>query len=348
MKKVCFVPAEGKTNRYVELMRRAVVEAGYSLSESNSFSDVLHSDIVHFNWYEGIPNGKWAAVSTYVKKMAVLRFLKLRGKTIVFTFHNKAQHEKTGGGLSLRIMKWLIRNSDRIVLHCEASRQALTEVVPDVDTRKAVYVPHPNYIGIYPDTTPYQGFEKKPGQLVFLFMGQVRPYKNVESVIEAANRLADHPDIQFLICGRCSGEEYRQELLAKASSPNLHFDLRFIEDGEIPSLMALADCVLLPYNTRSALNSGAAYLAFSYGKTVVSTEIGTITDMSSRGLVYGYRFSDCLELDAENLKNAVLAVYSDYREDPNAIGQKGQTLYQIMERENSEQAIAGVLRQIYR
>ena len=41
MDKVCFVPAEGKTNRYVELMRRAVSAAGYCLSESNSFSDVL-------------------------------------------------------------------------------------------------------------------------------------------------------------------------------------------------------------------------------------------------------------------------------------------------------------------
>ena len=29
MDKVCFVPAEGKTNRYVELMRRAVTAAGY-------------------------------------------------------------------------------------------------------------------------------------------------------------------------------------------------------------------------------------------------------------------------------------------------------------------------------
>lgn len=347
MDKVCFVPAEGKTNRYVELMRRAVTAAGYCLSESNSFSDVLHSDIVHFNWYEGIPQGKWAAVSTYVKKMAVLWFLKLSGKRIVFTFHNKVQHEKAGGGLSKRIMKWLIRNSDGIVLHCEASRQALLEVVPDVDTQKAVFVPHPNYIGIYPDTKPYHGFEKQDGQLVFLFMGQVRPYKNVESVIEAANRLTDYPDIQFLICGRCSSEEYRQELLAKAASPNLHFDLRFIEDGEIPSLMGLADCVLLPYNTRSALNSGAAYLAFSYGKTVVSTEIGTITDMQQRGLVYGYHFSDCLEEDAENLKNAVLAVYGDYRTDPGAIEEKGQTLYRIMAQENSEEAIAEKLKQIY-
>ena len=111
--------------------------------------------------------------------------------------------------------------------------------------------------------------------------------------------------------------------------------------------MRLADCVLLPYNTRSALNSGAAYLAFSYGKTVVSTEIGTITDMQQRGLVYGYRFSDNPEEDAENLKNAVLAVYGDHRADPGAIDRKGQALYRIMERENSEEAIAGKLRQIY-
>ena len=163
MKRICFVPATSSSNQYVELVRAAIRQAGFDLSEENSLIDVLSADLVHFNWYEGIPAGsKWKQYLAYIKKMTVLVLLKMLGKEIVFTLHNKAQHEKGGGTLSAKIMKWLICNSDKIAIHCEESRNVLRDIVPEVEENKVILVPHPNYIGSYPDKKPYTVYCKRP------------------------------------------------------------------------------------------------------------------------------------------------------------------------------------------
>lgn len=348
VKKVCFVPATVNSNKYVDLMRKAIKQAGYDVSESNSFVDVLKCDIVHFNWYEGIPGGnRVQQVKAYLIKMLTLLTLKILRKKIVFTMHNKLQHDKSGADLSKRLMVWLLKNSDSILMHCSESYKVLNELVPCVNPDKMKYVPHPNYIGTYPDEITYSGYEKKKGEIVLLFMGQVKPYKNVESVIYAANILKNNSNIKFLICGKCSSEEYKQQLLSQIDSENVNLDLRFIKNEEVPSLMELADVVILPYKTGSSLNSGAAYLAFSYGKTVVSTEIGTINDMLSRGLVYSYKSGADEEEDAHNLVAAIEMLIRDISEDSDSISKKGYELYKIMEEENSISSVADALRKLY-
>lgn len=348
MKKICFVPATSSSNQYVELVRAAIRYAGFDLSEENSLKDVLSADVVHFNWYEGIPSGnKWKQYFAYVKKMAVLMLLKALGKKIVFTLHNKIQHEKSGGILSARIMKWLICNSNTIVIHCEESRNVLRDIAPEVEQGKVIYVPHPNYIGSYPDQKTYSVYCKQPGETVLLFMGQVRPYKNVESVILAANGLAEEKNVRFLICGKCASDEYKEKIQKMVKSDKITLDLRFIADEELPSLMALADVVLLPYSSQSSLNSGAAYLAFSYGKTVLSTRIGTIMDFENKDLVYSYESGSDEKNSAKNLIKAIDLLRRDIQQNPLATTIKGKQLRQIMEQEHGICAVAECMKKAY-
>src|SRR5690606_39824303 len=60
---------------------------------------------------------------------------------------------------------------------------------------------------------------------------------------------------------------------------NIELKLKFIPDQEIPTLINEADLLVLPYDLKSSLNSGTAILAFSYGKSVICPEIGTISDL---------------------------------------------------------------------
>lgn len=348
MKKVCFIPAHSSNNKYVELVRKSITQAGFELSLKNSFSEVLHCDIVHFNWYEGIPAGsmllKWRY---YTQKMLVLRILKLLGKKIIFTMHNKMPHEQENTYYSNRILTWLLNNSDIIVIHCKESYKIIADIVPDVDKASIMFIPHPNYISIYPDNIPYNNYIKSSDEVVLLFLGQVRPYKNVEIIIQAANTLKNYEKIKFLICGKCSSEDYRNQLQLMVEGSNVFCDFRFIEDEEIPSLMQLADALILPYNTKTSLNSGAAYLAFSYGRSVVSTDIGTVKDLAQSGLVYCYEFSETEEEHVAHLVKAILELYKDYLFDPNIVQTHGKMLLQMMEQQNSIADVARFLTKAY-
>ena len=68
-------------------MQRAVFLAGFSLYNGRLRDALSQCSIFHFNWYE-TPSGKL----NFLKKLAVLSFLKRSGKKIVFTLHNKTNH----------------------------------------------------------------------------------------------------------------------------------------------------------------------------------------------------------------------------------------------------------------
>ena len=346
--RICHIPSGAETNQQFQIMKKCIRKAGLDLSEDNSISDVLKCDIVHFNWYENIINGTPIQRRVaYLKKMVTLLGLKLLGKKIVLTLHNKMPHDRSKDTYSARILMWLIRRSDRIVVHCEkASKAYLMEIRPPIDMDKVRYVPLAHNIDTYPDTSIYQGYTKVADDIILMFIGMVRPYKNVEVIIDAANELKNHSNLKFLICGKCSSEEYRETLVSRIKTKNVICDFRFIPDEEIPSLMRLGDAVVLPYETESALNSGAAYLAFSYGKTVVSTDIGTLKDFPS-GDVYAYTYSSDPEKHKENLKKAILKLLTDLQRNPASVQEKGDRLKEIIRARNSEDAITESLKHVY-
>ncbi|PTQ85938.1 glycosyltransferase involved in cell wall biosynthesis [Trichococcus patagoniensis] len=349
MKRVIFVPTATNSNKYVELMRKAIVQANYELSENNSFLDVLRSDIVHLNWFEGIPaGGTLKKRISYIKKMCALMTLKLLGKEIIFTLHNKMPHECEEARYSTNLMNWLITESNSIVVHCQESYSVLNKISNDIPNEKIYYVPHPNYIGVYKDKIKYEKYKKKENELLILFMGAVRPYKNVEIIIHAANQLKNYSDINFLICGKCSSEEYRLSLMSMIQGANITTDLRFINDEEIPSLMALADASVLPYNTNSALNSGAAYLAFSYEKTVVSTDIGTVKDLDSNDFLYSYQYSENEEEHVNALVAAIMRMYVERSDNNSHIAWQGKQLFEEMTIHNSLDLVAEKIRNVYK
>ena len=279
-------------------------------------------------------------------KLAVLSLLKRSGKRIIFTLHNKTTHLSENRTPERRkLQDWFIRNSDTIIIHCRDSIKFLESLYPDLDMRKVVYVPHPNYINAYPDVMKYSGLTKEPGDIVLLFVGSVIPHKNIDVIIRAANQLKEIKRLRFLICGR-GKQEYCAELKSMIESDNVTADFRFINDGEMPSLMGLCDAVLLPYSTISELNSGASYLAFSFGKPVIGTWTGTTRDVD-HNLVYCYGDTEDKDEHTDRLKDAVLRFCRDFTENSEAVRKKGEALRELMINEHSLERTAKALRQAY-
>ncbi|MGX7835548.1 glycosyltransferase, partial [Campylobacter fetus subsp. venerealis] len=122
--------------------------------------------------------------------------------------------------------------------------------------------------------------DKSDTRLKLLFLGAIKPYKNIELLIDLAKKFP--LDIQLTVAGNPSSDSYRSELEALAlDTQNIKLDLTFIPDEELPGYIHESDLLILPYSLASSLNSGTVILAFSYGRTVICPRIGTIDDLKA-------------------------------------------------------------------
>ena len=162
---------------------------------------------------------------------------------------------------------------------------------------KAVYIPHPNYIStiqMKPDceqiyTRANLGISDKT--IVYLFFGMIKPYKNIEMILDIANECKDK-DVHFIIAGKPESIQYAEKLRTRIKCKDKVTTLfEFIPDDNIFELINVADVVLLPYDITSSLNSGTVYLAFSCRKTVICPTISTIKDCPA-GLTFSYTYRD--------------------------------------------------------
>ena len=283
----------------------------------------------------------------YMSRILIMHAIKLKGGKIVFAVHDKVNHDKRSRSTeNEKIMLFMLKYSDKILVYGQESISFIKSLVPDIDLGKIVYIPHPDFNCAYRGTKPYTTYVKKENEIVLLFMGSISPYKNIEILIQAANQLQGITDIHFLICGR-GNEEYHNQLRSMIEGNNVTADFRFIEEEEIPSLLKLSDVLLIPYNTVSALNSGSAFLAFSFGRTVIGTWTGTTRDLNDPNLVYCYDDTDDEAEHVSRLRNAIMKFYEDFKRDEASVKAKGEKLREIMITEHSLEKVAEGLLKAY-
>jgi glycosyltransferase involved in cell wall biosynthesis len=134
---------------------------------------------------------------------------------------------------------------------------------------KAIRVhPHPTYDSYPP---PAQILPKR-GRLELLFFGFIRPYKGLESLIDALVLLADR-DVYLTVVGEpwCKPEELRRRVRG-SGAPNVELHLEYVDASAAADYFSRADLVVLPY--RKATGSGVAAMAYHYDKPVLATRVG--------------------------------------------------------------------------
>src|SRR5690606_8488557 len=116
--------------------------------------------------------------------------------------------------------------------------------------QKAVYVPHPNFIGVYGET--HRVSRCDGGRLELLFTGMVKPYKNLELLMEAVHTFGDA--VRLTIAGKAVDEAYRREISDRAAlARNVSWIPCFVPDEEMAALLGGADVIVLPYDLSSSL-----------------------------------------------------------------------------------------------
>lgn len=332
--KIAFEPFENKENKYIDIMKSCLSELGYTICSLKNMND-KNCKILVLNWYEDspYPNDKIKTCITLVKRIARIMYAQLCGKKIIYVMHNKQSHNKK---LESRLLqKFLISHADIIQIHSRVSEKYVEKKY----RKKVFYIPHPNYIDVYPDSFgkyDRTNLSLKTDAPVLLFVGAIKPYKNIELLLNIAKC---YPQIQFLIAGKPNCSEYGEALQIMAKeSDNISLLFKFIPDEELSDLLKISDAVILPYDISSSLNSGTIYLAFSNKKTVVAPLIATLEDISDMDFFFGYQYKDESEHE-QNLKKAIDELISAYEKNKDILSRMGNDAYLYVSSKHSNEEI---------
>ena len=126
-----------------------------------------------------------------------------------------------------------------------------------------------------------------------LTWGLLGPGKGIEWAIDAMPDLRDL-DPRYLVLGRThpkvlehSGDGYRQDLLARVKAHGVadlvEFDVSYLDVPSLARVVAAADVVLLPYDSREQVTSGVLIEAVAAGRPVVSTAFPHAVELLSDG-----------------------------------------------------------------
>jgi glycosyltransferase involved in cell wall biosynthesis len=301
--------------------------------------------LVHVNWFENLDESSKASMwKSFGRKIVVLLAIKASGKKLVWTMHNRLSHEKKSGDLSRILVKMILKSADAVVIHCAETETILREIYPQF-RGKVLLIPHPHFIGIYGPmrTLP----EMKQAPLELLFIGAVKPYKNLELLIRVCREFGDA--VHLTIAGKPSTPAYAHELQGLATGADqINLKLGFVEDSEIAGLIDNSELLVLPYDLRSSLNSGTVILAFSYARTVICPRIGTIDELpEGQSELFTYTYDSELEHE-QNLRHSIQNALEIKQKDPLRLLQMGRKMQAIVQKQNDPTIATDRLSALYR
>ncbi|HSF54091.1 MAG TPA: glycosyltransferase, partial [Algoriphagus sp.] len=252
---IIFNPPDNSENQYIRILVSGIEKKGFLVSPLDDlFKNSAHFKsikLVHLNWFENLDESSRGSMwKSFFRKTAALLAIKASGKKLVWTMHNRLSHEKGSGKLSRVLVQLLLKSVDAVVIHCADTEKIIREISPNFQG-KILSIPHPHFIGIYGSKLELPKKVQEP--LKLLFIGAVKPYKNLELLIRICLEFGD--DIQLTIAGKPASAEYASELESlAASSAQIDLRLGFVEDRQIPDLIGAEDLLVLPYDLRSSLN----------------------------------------------------------------------------------------------
>lgn len=237
-------------------------------------------DVFIFNWFESIPDSRHWLLHTIVA-ICLVKWLKIRGKQVIWMLHNKESHATRRRGWKLFMTRFIARNSDLIITHAKEGIELLKEKYPFA-VKKAHFLHHPTKCRISPTET---GSGK---QYDLLIWGNISLYKGV---IEFLRFMKEHPNPHLKVCivGKCASTDIQKEI-ERLLTDNIYFKNEAVSFDELRTFIEQAEFVLIPYNPESVLSSGTLMDSLSFGAKVIGPDVGSFKDYKSEPLLDVYTF----------------------------------------------------------
>jgi glycosyltransferase involved in cell wall biosynthesis len=168
---------------------------------------------------------------------------------------------------------------DAVIAHSEYGARRLREQVElDPDRVRVIHHGAFDYLTRLPEEQPLAPELQGAEGPVILFFGLLRPYKGIDTLLEAFRAVAG---AELWIVGNPRMDVEPLHRLAAEAPGRVRFLTRFVADAEIPALMRRADVVVLPY--RDVEHSGVLYAALAFGKPLVLSAVGAFPEVAELG-----------------------------------------------------------------
>jgi glycosyltransferase involved in cell wall biosynthesis len=217
-------------------------------------------DIVHWQWAP--------------QPMLDLRFLRAAGRAAgatVFTAHDVLPRRSRAAA---PLWAELYASCDRVIVHGAASRDRLLVEVGGVKPERVAVIPHAL---LHAGDAGARAEVREPR---ILFFGLIRPDKGLDGLIDALPEVASRvPGVTLDVVGspRMPIQPLRERAQALGVAGLISWDLRFVPEGEVASLVARARVIALPY--RWIEGSGVFATALALGVPPVVTAVGTFPEL---------------------------------------------------------------------
>lgn len=223
-------------------------------------------DLVHVQWtplVRRLPFEIWF--------LTLLKALRIK---LVYTVHNSLPHDT--GKKFLPVFKRVYGLMDALICH---TQQAKKQLVGDfsMDPDKLTVIPH----GPLFHDSERQSVKASRARLslprssvLVLWQGIIRPYKGIEFLLDAWQKVPHNGDALLLIAGTGETrvlEGVKRQVARLGLQNSVRLDLRFIPDEELSSYYQASDILVFPY--REVTTSGAFMTALTYHKAMVVTKL---------------------------------------------------------------------------
>lgn len=243
------------------------------------YAAVAKPKIFHILW-----NGKFE----YFDRTLLLLYYKLLGKKVALTAHNvnagkRDSNDSLLNRLTLRIQ---YRLTDHIFVHTE---QMKSELLQDFAVRAENVTVIPFGINNAVPCTDLTAIDAKrrlglkDGERAILFFGNIGPYKGLDHLVAAFQKISTRKgEYRLIIAGkhRSGAEEYVNQIL---ESTRRDVDrglviqrIEHIPDSDVELYFKAADVLVLPYT--HVFQSGVMFLGYCFGLPVVATDVGCLRE----------------------------------------------------------------------
>lgn len=282
-KEVLFIPFLAE-NPYQSMLCSALGKLDINVKGANSVRRVplfgKHSpDAIHLHWLPRFQQGLRESIKLHAFYLRLF-LLKCFGKKIVWTAHNLFSHDAETVHRERVLTRGVLAAATGVIVH---SPIAISLVRDEFSVRrpgKIVSIPHGNYMPCYRNDIQHacarRQLELNDDSTVFLFLGNIRPYKGVNELVNAFGSIPGS-DVRLLIAGKAFNDADMRTLEQRVEKdPRIVMHAGFIADDELQVYFNAADVVVYPY--RNILTSGAVVLGMSFAKACIAPSIGCIPD----------------------------------------------------------------------
>jgi len=289
---VLIVPYE-KNNPYQDNLVASLEQYGVIAHRSSPRPEQILStllsvpdiNIIHIHWTYPFfdSNSVIMTVAKSVAYLVLFSILRVFGYRFIWTAHNMTAHDNDKENIEIRIKQLFCGYiCDTVIAHNYAAAEELRDQLRINGKTDVEVIRHGHYIDTYPNETSRSAsrteFGYKSDDTVYLFIGQIKEYKQVPHLIQSFKDISsENDDKQLLVVGNPENNKLEDEIITESDGRNdIRTVLEFVPSEELHLYLNAADVVVLPYS--KIFTSGSAILAMSFSNPVIVPDLDTLRE----------------------------------------------------------------------